>query len=326
MLDYRQAGVDIAAGDQLVKLIAPWAAQTNKAGVLQGIGGFGSVFDPRAAGFRDPLIVSTTDGVGTKLLLALKTNLWQHIGQDLVAMCVNDLLAQGAHPQFFLDYYATGKLDVNAAAQVVRSIAQACKLAGCALVGGETAELPGMYAPGDIDLAGFAVGLVERHQLLPQNIQSGDVILGLASSGFHSNGYSLIRKIVDPLDLEEPSSWNPSMSLGEALMIPTRIYTNSLVPLFKQNLIKGCAHITGGGLRANFLRILPPGMDCTLSVKIPHEFHWMQTQGRLSSEELCQVFNCGIGMVVVVAEERADQVREHLIMQGEQVQHLGYVL
>jgi phosphoribosylformylglycinamidine cyclo-ligase len=326
VLDYKQAGVDIAAGDQLVTMITPWAAQTNRAGVLHGIGGFGSVFDPRAAGFEDPLIVSTTDGVGTKLLLALKTNLWQHIGQDLVAMCVNDLLAQGAHPQYFLDYYATGKLDVNAAAQVVSSIAQACKLAGCALVGGETAELPGMYADGHVDLAGFAVGLVERDCLLPKNIQRGDVILGLASSGFHSNGYSLIRKIVDHMDLDAACGWNPSQSLGEALMTPTRIYANSLVPLFKQQLIQGCAHITGGGLRANFMRILDPHMDCTLSWKIPQEFYWMQTQGKLANEELYQVFNCGIGMAVVMREQVADQVRENLIMQGEQVQHLGYVL
>lgn len=325
-MDYKQAGVDIQKGDQLVKRIAPWAAQSQVPGVITGVGGFGSIFDPQAAGYQDALIVCTTDGVGTKLLLAKQTNIWKHVGQDLVAMCVNDLLAQGAEPQLFLDYYATGKLDVEAAAEILQSIAQACQMAGCALVGGETAELPGMYGAGDIDLAGFAVGLVERPHVLPRNIQPGDVILGLASSGFHSNGFSLIRKILADWHLDAECPWDPSMSLGQVLMTPTKIYTKSVVPLVKQQLLKGCAHITGGGLANNVSRIIPDHLHTIMQPEIPQPFLWMQQQGNISDQELRQVFNCGVGMVLVVDPQNVCVVQQALEQTGETVQTLGRVI
>jgi phosphoribosylformylglycinamidine cyclo-ligase len=323
---YQQAGVDIDAAEQLVKLISPLAQSTYKPAVITGVGGFGAVFDPRMTGYVDPLIVSSTDGVGTKLLLAAQTGIWQHIGEDLVAMCVNDLLVQGAEPQFFLDYYATSRLDTTVAQQVIGSIAHACVLAGCSLVGGECAEMPGVYLPKDCDMAGFAVGFVERPQLLPANIQEGDQLLGLASSGFHSNGYSLIRKIVANMDLEQHCPWAPYQTLAQALMTPTRIYVKSVIPLVKANLLKGVAHITGGGLYSNVMRIIPAHLDAQMGVKIPAAFYWMQSKGEITTEELYQVFNCGVGMVLLVSPDNVTQVSDLLIEQGEQVMQLGKVI
>lgn len=323
---YQQAGVDIVAGDQVVANIKPITQKTHKAGVVTGVGGFGAVFDPRASGYQDPLIVSSTDGVGTKLMLAAQTHKWNHIGEDLVAMCVNDLLAQGAEPQFFLDYYATSKLDVATATQVISSIAQACDMAGCSLVGGECAEMPGVYLPNDCDMAGFAVGFVERHQLLPRNIQAGDQLLGLPSSGFHSNGYSLIRKIVSSMDLNSWCPWAPHETLADALMKPTRIYTKTVVPLVKQDLINGVAHITGGGLYNNVMRIIPDGLHAEMRVKIPAPFYWMQRQGNLSTDELYEVFNCGVGVVLVVNPNNVDAVKDQLSAMGETVLTLGEVM
>jgi len=323
---YQQAGVDIGAGEAVVQNIRPIAQRTHTKGVIAGVGGFGAVFDPRASGYQDPLIVSSTDGVGTKLLLAAQTHKWQHIGEDLVAMCVNDLLAQGAEPQFFLDYYATSHLDVTVATQLIASIARACEMAGCSLVGGECAEMPGVYLPNDCDMVGFAVGFVERHQLLPRNIQEGDLLLGLPSSGFHSNGYSLIRKIVQNMDLNTWCPWAPHETLADALMKPTRIYTRSVVPLVKQDLVKGIAHITGGGIYNNVMRIIPDHLDARMAVKIPAPFYWIQRQGNISTDELYQVFNCGVGMVLVVDPLHVAAVKDQLLAQGETVIHLGEVV
>ncbi len=308
-MTYAAAGVDIEAGDALVERIKPLARATTRAGVMGGIGGFGALFDLKAAGFRDPVLVSTTDGVGTKLRLAIDAGLHGTVGQDLVAMCVNDLVVQGAQPLFFLDYFATGALDVAQAAQVIAGIADGCKLAGCALVGGETAEMPGMYHGGDYDLAGFAVGAAERDALLPRGVAPGDVVLGLGSSGVHSNGYSLVRRIVaaSGLALDAPCPWGGG-SLGAALMEPTRIYVASVLALHKAGLLKAAAHITGGGLPGNLPRVLPEGVDAVIqagSWPVPPVFSWLARTGNVEQAEMLRVFNCGVGMALVVSDAPA---------------------
>ena len=317
---YKEAGVDIDAGNALVEQIKPAAKSTMRAGVMGGLGGFGAVFDLKAAGFTDPLLVSTTDGVGTKLKLAQLSNHHSSIGIDLVAMCVNDLIVQGATPLFFLDYYATGALNVSAAAQVIHGIAEGCRQAGCALVGGETAEMPGMYAGEEYDLAGFAVGAVERTKLLPQaTISEGDVLLGLASSGVHSNGYSLVRKLVEKSGTaltDKPPFASPAATLGEALLTPTRIYVKSLLPLLHAGKIKALAHITGGGLTENIPRVLPASLSAAIDLTrwhLPPVFSWMDRIGDIGAEEMLRTFNCGIGMVLVVSPEHAQTVEAALV-------------
>lgn len=327
---YQQAGVDIAAGNALVERIKPHAKATTRPGVLGGLGGFGAVFDLKAAGFEDALLVSTTDGVGTKLKLAQQLGLHQGIGSDLVAMCVNDLIVQGATPLFFLDYYATGKLSVETATEVVASIARGCAEAGCALVGGETAEMPGMYQGEEYDLAGFAVGAVTRTNLLPKpTLAAGDVLLGLASSGVHSNGYSLVRKLVNEsgASLTAPAPFaTPAASLGEALLTPTRIYVKSLLPLLDAGQVKALAHITGGGLTENLPRVLPAGLSARIDLSrwtLPPVFAWMQQVGTIPEHEMLTTFNCGIGMILVVAAETAESVQAALAKAGEQVYRMG---
>jgi phosphoribosylformylglycinamidine cyclo-ligase len=307
---YRQAGVDIEAGDALVERIKPLARTTSRPGVMGGLGGFGALFDLRAAGFTDPVLVSSTDGVGTKLRLAIDTGRHDTVGIDLVAMCVNDLVVQGAEPLFFLDYFATGGLDVKQAAAVVAGIAEGCRQAGCALVGGETAEMPGMYAPGDYDLAGFSVGAAERGALLPSGVQAGDALIGLPSSGVHSNGFSLVRRIIEMsgLTLDAPAPFASSMTLGEALMTPTRIYVDEVLGLHRRGLLRGAAHITGGGLPGNVPRVLPDGLHAELDASnwdLPPVFRWLAQAGGVGTEEMLRVFNCGIGMVLVVSEAQA---------------------
>ncbi len=309
---YKKAGVDIDAGERLVKAIGPLAKATARPGADGALGGFGGLFDLKAAGFSDPILVSGTDGVGTKLKLALAMNCHDTIGIDLVAMCVNDVLAQGALPLFFLDYFACGKLDVDVATQVVRGIAEGCKQAGAALIGGETAEMPGMYAGGDYDLAGFCVGAVERDHLLPlhegsEKMQAGDALIALASSGPHANGYSLIRKILDErgADIKAAAPFDEARSLGKALLAPTKIYVKALEPLLKARLVKGFAHITGGGLTDNLPRILPDGLAPELdeaALALPPLFAWLQETGDLSDADMQRTFNCGIGGVVVVSQ------------------------
>jgi phosphoribosylformylglycinamidine cyclo-ligase len=306
---YRDAGVDIEAGEALVAAIKPLAKATNRAGVLGGIGGFGALFDLKAAGFKDPILIATTDGVGTKLKLAIETGIHDTVGIDLVAMCVNDLLVQGAVPLFFLDYFATGTLDVQAAQTVIAGIAAGCRLAGCALVGGETAEMPGMYAGGDYDLAGFATGAAERDALLPAGVAAGDVILGLPSAGVHSNGFSLVRRILTSagLGLHAPADFAPGASIGEALMTPTRIYVAPVLALHRAGLLKAAAHITGGGLPGNLPRSLPAGLGARLTApwEMPAVFPWLASTGNVAPGEMLRVFNCGIGMVLIVRDAPA---------------------
>jgi phosphoribosylformylglycinamidine cyclo-ligase len=327
-MTYRSAGVDIDAGDALVERIKPLARATNRAGVLGGLGGFGALFDPRAAGFADPILVATTDGVGTKLKLAIETGRHDTVGIDLVAMCVNDLVVQGAEPLLFLDYFATGKLDVAQAAAVVAGIAEGCKLAGCALVGGETAEMPGMYAAEDYDLAGFAVGAAERGTLLPQRVAPGDTVLGLASSGVHSNGYSLVRRVVGASSLpwNAPAPFDTARSLGEALMAPTRIYVRALLSLHRAGLLKAAAHITGGGLPGNLPRVLPDDTVAALDASlwpVPPVFGWLARTGGVAAEEMLRVFNCGIGMALVVTDPAAAGAL--LAQAGETVFEIGRI-
>ena len=323
-LTYAQAGVDIDAGNALIEKIKPLAKATRRPGADAALGGFGALFDLKAAGFSDPLLVSTTDGVGTKLKVAIETGLHDTVGIDLVAMCVNDLLAQGAEPLLFLDYFATGKLNVDEAARVVGGIAEGCKLAGCALVGGETAEMPGMYGEGDYDLAGFSVGAVERGAVLPRmDAQAtGDVIIGLGSSGPHSNGYSLVRRVVERSGLAwtAPAPFAPDQTLAEALMVPTRIYIKSVLPQIKAGRVKGCAHITGGGLIEN----PPRAIDASLQAEfdwnawpLPAVFAWLQTEGGISDHELRRTFNCGIGLILIVAPQDAPVVLTELLAAGE---------
>ncbi len=307
---YRDAGVDIATGDALVDRIKPLARATSRAGVMGGLGGFGALFDLRAAGFRDPVLVSTTDGVGTKLKIAIDTSRHDTVGIDLVAMCVNDLVVQGAEPLFFLDYFATGALSVDQASRVVAGIADGCRQAGCALVGGETAEMPGLYAAGDYDLAGFSVGAAERDALLPAGVTPGDAVLGLASSGVHSNGFSLVRRIVEISGLawDAPAPWAPGETLGEALMQPTRIYVKPMLALHRAGLLRAAAHITGGGLPGNAPRMLPDGTRAALDAggwPLPPVFRWLARTGGVTADEMLRVFNCGVGMALVVSDAAA---------------------
>jgi phosphoribosylaminoimidazole synthetase len=323
-LTYAQAGVDIDAGNDLVERIKPLAKATRRAGADAALGGFGALFDLKAAGFSDPLLVTTTDGVGTKLKIAIETGRHDTVGIDLVAMCVNDLLAQGAEPLMFLDYFATGKLDVEAAARVVAGIAEGCRQAGAALVGGETAEMPGMYAEGDYDLAGFSVGAVERGQVLPRldDQRAGDLMIGLASSGPHSNGYSLVRRIVERSGLawDAPAPFAAGQTLAEALMAPTRIYVRSVLPQIKAGRIKGLAHITGGGLIENPPRAIAKGLAPRFDWAAwpqPPVFAWLQAAGGVAELEMRRTFNCGVGLVLVVAPNDAGTVVAGLIEAGE---------
>jgi phosphoribosylformylglycinamidine cyclo-ligase len=323
-LTYRDAGVDIDAGEELVDAIKPMAASTRRPGAAGDLGGFGGLFDLKAAGFKDPILVSGTDGVGTKLMLAFATGRHETIGIDLVAMCANDVLAQGAEPLFFLDYFATGKLETGIAAKVVSGIAEGCRQAGCTLVGGETAEMPGMYAPGHYDLAGFVVGAVERTDVLPKTdeMKAGDVLVALPSSGPHSNGYSLIRRIVERtgLALTDCSPFDDKKTLGEALLAPTRIYVKSVLPLIRMKRIKGLAHITGGGLTENAPRMCPdhlvPKIDYK-AVTLPPVFDWLQRAGSVSDEEMRRTFNCGVGLVMAVDPQVANPLMERLANEGE---------
>ena len=315
-LSYAEAGVSIAAGNALVRAIAPLARSTARPGADAELGGFGGFFDPRAAGYKDPLLVAANDGVGTKLKLAIDTGRHETVGIDLVAMCVNDLVVQGAEPLFFLDYFATGKLETGVAEAVVAGIAEGCKQAGAALIGGETAEMPGMYAPGDYDLAGFAVGAVERgEQLTGDKVAAGDVLLGLPSTGAHSNGYSLIRRIIERagLDLASPAPFAPETSLGVALLTPTAIYVRALLPAIRSGRIHALAHITGGGFLENVPRVLPEGLRAHIEVQpLPALFDWLRTEGNVSPEEMARAFNCGFGMVLAVAPADADALAKEL--------------
>ena len=328
-MTYRQAGVDIHAGETLVTAIKPLARATSRPGVMGALGGFGALFDLKAAGFADPVLVSTTDGVGTKLKVAIETGIHDTVGIDLVAMCVNDLVVQGAEPLFFLDYFATGRLSVEQARVVIGGIAEGCLKAGCALVGGETAEMPGLYAGQDYDLAGFAVGAAERGALLPRPALPGDAILGLASSGLHSNGFSLVRRIV----LASGATWTSSApfaaetSLGMALMTPTRIYAPALLALHRAGLLTAAAHITGGGLPGNLPRVLPEGTVAVLDRPwpAPPVFRWLARTGRVAADEMLRVFNCGIGMALVIAAADADAAEALLLGAGETVLRLGRI-
>ena len=324
-LTYAQAGVDIAAGDALVKRIKPLAAGTRRPGADASLGGFGALFDLKAAGYTDPLLVSTTDGVGTKLRVAIETGLHDGVGIDLVAMCVNDLLAQGAEPLLFLDYFATAKLSVDFAERVVAGIAEGCRQAGAALVGGETAEMPGMYGEGDYDLAGFCVGAVDRGGVLPRltDQRPGDVMIALASSGPHSNGYSLIRRVVEVAGARwsDAAPFADGATLGEALMMPTRIYVPGVLPLAKAGLIEGAAHITGGGLIENPPRAIAPGLAPRFDWNawtLPPVFQWLQAAGGIADEEMRRTFNCGVGFLLIVSPDSAEAVLSGLLEAGEE--------
>jgi len=331
-ITYADAGVDIAASNALVEAIKPLAKSTARAGTDSALGGFGALFDLKAAGFRDPVLVAATDGVGTKLRLAIDSGIHNTVGIDLVAMSVNDLVVQGAEPLFFLDYFATGKLDVGVAREVIASIAEGCRQAGCALIGGETAEMPGMYRGKDYDLAGFAVGAVEREKILPRaDVGAGDVILGLASSGLHSNGYSLIRKLVEMsrLGLGDAAPFASGQSLGEALLMPTRIYVKPVLAGLKVSAgIKALAHITGGGFLENIPRVLPQQTVAEIDlakVPCPPVFGWLRQIGDLAEREMLRTFNCGIGMIVVVEANEANAVALSLEDSGERVVRLGQI-
>lgn len=329
-LSYKDSGVDIDAGNELIKRISPLAKATNRAGSMGSLGGFGGLFDLKAAGFNDPILVSGTDGVGTKLEIAIEAKNHDTIGQDLVAMCVNDVLAQGAQPLFFLDYFACSKLDIEVATKVVAGIAEGCKLSECALIGGETAEMPGMYDNNKYDLAGFCVAAAERNALLPihEQMRAGDLLIGLSSSGPHSNGYSLIRKIVEISGL----SWNDEApfakgkSLSEALLTPTRIYVKSIMPLIKQGLIKGLAHITGGGLTENTPRMLPNNLIAQIdyeAFELPPVFKWLMETGNVQLSEMHRTFNCGIGMVLCISPNNLEKIMTQLFESGEEAIIIG---
>ncbi len=326
-ISYRDAGVDIEAGDALVEQIKPFAKRTMRPEVLGGIGGFGSLFEmPKK--FKNPVLVSGTDGVGTKLKLAFELNKHDTVGIDLVAMSVNDILVQGAEPLFFLDYFACGKLEVGTAAQVIKGIAQGCEQSGCALVGGETAEMPGMYPAGEYDLAGFAVGCVDKESLITgKTISTGDVVLGLASSGAHSNGYSLIRKLIAKSGIDMDADFH-GKPFKDVVMAPTRIYVKSLLKLIEAIPVKGMAHITGGGITENVPRVLPEGLTAEIkkgSWDMPALFTWLQAQGNVAESEMHKTFNCGIGMVVIVAKEQASAAMALLKAEGEQVFEIGHI-
>ena len=330
-LTYADAGVSIAAGNALVKAIGPIAKSTARPGANAELGGFGGFFDLKAAGYDDPLLVAANDGVGTKLKLAIDASKHDGVGIDLVAMCVNDLIVQGAEPLFFLDYYATGKLDNEVATAVVASIAEGCRQAGCALIGGETAEMPGMYSAGDYDLAGFCVGAVDRAKALTgTRVASGDIIFGLASSGVHSNGFSLVRRLVadNGWKLDRPALFDQDRLLGVVLLEPTRIYVKSLLPLVREGKIGALAHITGGGLLENIPRILPQGTHAIVdagSWTLPRLFAFLQAGGSIEPAELARTFNCGIGMVAIVRPEDATEVCERLEQAGEMVHRIGHI-
>jgi len=332
-LTYKDAGVDIDAGEELVARIAPAARTTRRSGADADLGGFGGLFDLKAAGFKDPVLVAATDGVGTKLKIAIDTGLFDGIGQDLVAMCVNDIVVQGAEPLFFLDYYASAKLDVDAAARVIQGIARACKESGCALIGGETAEMPGLYAKGDFDLAGFSVGAVERGHVLPRTAEmvAGDVLIGVASSGVHSNGYSLVRKVVEKsgLSWDAEAPFAPGKKLGEALLTPTRLYVRSALEALRVGGVKGFAHITGGGITENLPRALPEGMDADVDLDswTPSPvFGWMAKSAGIAAPEMLRTFNCGIGMVAVVSEKSSGHVIEAFQQCGDKAMRLGHLV
>jgi phosphoribosylformylglycinamidine cyclo-ligase len=328
-LTYADAGVSIAAGNALVKAIGPLARSTARPGADAQLGGFGGLFDLKAAGYRDPLLVAANDGVGTKLKLAIELGRHDGVGIDLVAMCANDLIVQGAEPLFFLDYFATGKLDEEVAAAVVASIAEGCRRAGCALIGGETAEMPGMYANGDYDLAGFCVGAVERPAVLTgERIAPGHVILGLASSGVHSNGFSLVRRIIAEREWDLNQSLPSGQRLGEALLEPTRIYVRSVLPVVQAGKIDGLAHITGGGLLENIPRVLPDNCHAVVETgkwPQPRIFALLQGGGEVAAVEMARTFNCGIGMVAIVADAHADAVAQELEQAGEAVHRIGHI-
>ncbi len=331
---YKEAGVDIAAGAALVEAIKPLARATARPGADTALGGFGGLFDLRAAGFDDPILVAATDGVGTKLKLAIDAQLHDAVGVDLVAMCVNDIVVQGAEPLFFLDYFASAKLDPPVAEAVVRGISQGCQQAGCALIGGETAEMPGMYHGHDYDLAGFAVGAVERRQILPRAecaVAAGDTVLGLATSGAHANGFSLIRKIIADhgLDLAAPAPFRPNQNLAEALLAPTRIYVRPCLAAIRAGTIKAFAHITGGGLLENIPRALPPDLAVSLDMAnwpIPKVFRWLAEAGPVTPENMAATFNCGIGMIAIVASKDVERARSDLASHGDTVHIIGTIL
>jgi phosphoribosylformylglycinamidine cyclo-ligase len=326
---YQGAGVDIDAGQAFVRAIAPLVRSTARAGANPELGGFAGFFDLAEAGFKDPILVAATDGVGTKVQLTARCGRHKVAGIDLVAMCVNDLLVHGAQPLFFLDYFATSKLDPACAREVVEGIVEGCRQAGCALIGGETAEMPEHYRPDEYDLAGFAVGALERGRRLPRDdIQPGDVILGLASSGAHANGFTLIRQVMrqNGLFLADPAPFAPGQTMASALLVPTRIYVRSLLDLFGQDLLKAIAHITGGGLIENVPRVLPDGMIARIdpaSWRAPSLFRWLHEAGQIAPQEMLRVFNCGIGMVVVAGAAQVDAVTQHLSARGETVYRLG---
>jgi len=315
-----------------VEAIKPLAKATARAGTRASLGGFGALFDVKEAGYRDPILVATTDGVGTKLKLAIATGIHDTIGIDLVAMCVNDLVVQGAEPLFFLDYFATGKLEVATATRIIEGIARACREVGCALIGGETAEMPGMYAAEDYDLAGFAVGAVERGRVIDgSTVKEGDVVLGLASSGLHSNGFSLVRRVIEEagLRLDAPASFAPGQSLGEALLTPTRLYVKSCLAAIAVGGVKALAHITGGGFPDNIPRVLPPMLAAEIDAKswtLPPVFGWLRSAARIDHDELARTFNCGIGMVVVVDPGKVPEVRETMKAAGETVYLIGRIV
>ncbi len=328
-MTYAEAGVDIDAGNALVDRIKPAAARTWRSGVSDGLGGFGALFDLRDAGFADPILVAATDGVGTKLRIAIDTGDVSGVGQDLVAMCVNDLICQGAEPLFFLDYFATGKLSVDHAASVVEGIAAACEASGCALIGGETAEMPGMYPPGDFDLAGFAVGAMERGGGLPSGIRDGDLLLGLPSSGVHSNGYSLVRRIVETTNLgwDAPCPFGDG-SLAANLLEPTRLYVRPALAALRTGGLRGLAHITGGGLTENLPRVLPDGLGAEISFDtwtLPGVFNWLRQTGGVEEHEMLKTFNCGIGMIAIVEPARVSHVTEAFEDEGITPIQIGQV-
>ncbi|MEC8580256.1 MAG: phosphoribosylformylglycinamidine cyclo-ligase [Pseudomonadota bacterium] len=328
-ITYADAGVDIDAGNALVDRIKPAAKRTQRPGTMSGLGGFGALFDLKGAGYNDPVLVAATDGVGTKLRIAIDTGYFDGVGIDLVAMCVNDLVCQGAEPLFFLDYFATGKLDTDQAATVIEGIAEGCVQSGTALIGGETAEMPGMYPVGDFDLAGFAVGAMERGQDLPADVQVGDVLLGLGSNGVHSNGYSLVRKLVEMSGLgwEAACPWSDK-TLGQELLTPTRLYVKQALAAVRAGGVHALAHITGGGLTENLPRVLPEDMGATIDLDtwtLPAVFAWMRELGGMNDAEMLKTFNCGLGMILVVSADEAEALEALLTEQGESVFRIGTV-
>ena len=328
-VSYADAGVDIDAGNALVERIKPAAKRTVRPGVMAGLGGFGALFDLKAAGYHDPVLVAATDGVGTKLRIAIDTGNVDSVGIDLVAMCVNDLVCQGAEPLFFLDYFATGKLETDQAARIIEGIAEGCVRSGVALIGGETAEMPGMYPAGDFDLAGFSVGAMERGTALPEGVQAGDVLLGLASDGVHSNGYSLVRKLVEMSGLgwDADCPWADG-TLGAALLTPTRLYVKSALAAIRAGGVHALAHITGGGLTENVPRVLPEGLGAEINLAawdLPGVFGWLRETGGMDEAEMLKTFNCGIGMIACVSAEQADALAELFAQEGETVHRLGHV-